>query len=115
MQFLLLLVLFTIHEDTQPPLPDTAPIRFAKDELDRVAILHNRDVRPTYVVCQNLVNDYYNGLMTGSHTVGNEQTKSLDQLQIIGKLRHCASRLKEATEDLLDKMDDFSDAVGDLE
>ncbi len=114
MQFLLLLVLF-VHEDIPPPLPDTVEIRFTMDELDRVAIVHNRDLRPIYLECQDLVNDYYNGLMTGSHTVGDERIKSLDQLQIIGRLRNCASRLENATEDLLDKMDDFSDAVGDLE
>ncbi len=118
MHFLILLVLVVLvvaHEDTPPPLPDTAPIRFALDELDRVAIVHNRDFRPKYIECQNLMADYYDGLIRGSHTVGDEHIKTLDQSRLIGRLKICASRLKEYNEDLQDKLEDFADAVGDIE
>ena len=62
------------------PLPDpeaTAPIRFALDELDRLAIIHNKYFTPKYVECMELLNDYYDGVIRGSFTVGDEKVKSL--------------------------------------
>ena len=51
----------------------------------------------------------------GSFTVGDEGTKQLEQLQVLGRLKNCAKQLEKFNENMHDKLEDFSDAVGDLE
>lgn len=122
MQFLILIALsLQLAGGDKPPLPsrsEIAPILFAMDEQDRVAITHNRDFRPKFIECQELLGDYYDQLIVGAMTVGSDafqQAKTLKQLQLFGKLKRCAKDLKNAGGKLQDKLDDFQDAVGDID
>ncbi len=42
-------------------------LQFASDELDRVAITHNENFRPTYLECQTIINELA-GAMEASET-----------------------------------------------
>ena len=115
MQFLILaLVLFAqgdeFDDGYRPTAQNTAEIRFAVDELDRVAIVHNRDFRPKYLECQTLLNEYFDEVLEQSA----EYTRTLDQLQLLSKLRTCSKELKKTNDLMRDKLNDFKDAVGDI-
>ena len=100
------------------PLPDpeaTAPIRFALDELDRLALTHNKNFRGKYMECLDLLHNYADHIILGSFTVGDEGVKALEQSQIGGRLKVCTKQLLEEWESLKDQVEDLKDAVNKLE
>ncbi len=115
MQFLILMLTLLIQGDRyddghRPSAQSTAPVRFALDELDRVAIFHNREFRPKYKECQDLMNAYYDIVLeeTGQYT------KTVDQLSTLGRLRTCAKDLEKSNKDLNSRLKDFSSSVKDI-
>jgi len=93
--------------------PDTAPIRFALDELNRLAIAHNKGFRPTYDLCQSLLNAYIDVRVSEGQDFG--KVVSLKQLQLIGKLKGCASQLEKDYKKLKADIEGFSKPVDKLE
>lgn len=119
MQLLVVLLAVQLGNFTDRiPLPDpedTAPIRFALDELDRLALRHNEHFRPKYDECLGLLHAYADLILVGSFTVGDERIKTLEQLQAGGRLKVCTKQLREEWESLKDQLEDFKDAVNKLE
>lgn len=100
------------------PLPDpeaTAPIRFALDELNRLAITHNKNFRPKYDDCLDLLHAYADLIILGSFTVGDEGVKTLEQSRAGGRLKVCTQQLLEEWKSLKNQIEDFDDAVNKLE
>jgi len=86
-------------------------LQFAFDELDRVAIVHNEQFRPTYIECQSILNEVANATETNQ-----TDAKILDISVLVakGKLGRCSEELSDDWERVGKKIADFKTAATHL-
>ena len=86
-------------------------LKFAADELDRVAIIHNSQFRPTYLECQATLNK----LSDASET--NQTDEGILDISVLvaqGKLERCSEELSDDWESVGKKIKDFRSAATNL-
>ena len=86
-------------------------LQFVSDELDRVAITHNENFRPTYLECQTIINALA-GAMEASET--RERVLDISVLVARGKLKHCSEKLSDDWGKMEKKIEDFRRAAHHL-
>jgi len=84
-------------------------LQFAADELDRVAIVHNEQFRPTYLECQAALNE-----LAAQPNRTNEKTLDISVLVAQGKLERCSEELSDDWERVSKKIADFKTAANHL-
>ncbi len=84
-------------------------LQFVFDELDRVAITHNENFRPTYLECQTIINELADA-MEASDT--SERVLDISVLVAQGKLKHCSEKLSDDWGKMEKKIEDFRRAAG---
>ena len=86
-------------------------LHFVSDELDRVAITHNENFRPTYLVCQSIISELADA-MEASDT--SERVLDISVLVARGKLKHCSEKLSDDWGEMEKKIEDFRRAAHHL-
>jgi len=86
-------------------------LQFAADELDRVAITHNENFRPTYLECQTILNELSDATET---TQTDERILDISVLVAKGKLERCSEDLSDDWERVSKKIADFKTAATHL-
>ena len=86
-------------------------LHFVSDELDRVAITHNENFRPTYLECQSIISELADA-MEASDT--SERVLDISVLVARGKLKHCSEKLSDDWGEMEKKIEDFRRAAHHL-
>ena len=86
-------------------------LQFAADELDRVAIIHNEQFRPTYLECQATLNELSDAAETNQTSEG---ILDISVLVAKGKLERCSEDLSGDWEKVSKKIADFKTAANHL-
>jgi ribosomal protein S3 len=86
-------------------------LQFVSGELDRVAISHNENFRPTYLECQSIISELADA-MEASDT--REGVLDISVLIAWGKLKHCSEKLSDDGSKMEKKIEDFRRAAHHL-
>jgi len=92
--------------------PRVTNVRFAADELDRIAITHNRHFRPTYDECQMALNELAARLI---EVPPKENVLDIKVLEAKARLSLCADKLESAYNRLDPEVRGFKKAVDSLQ
>lgn len=92
-------------------VPRVNSVQFASDELDRLAITHNRHFRPTYDECQMALNELEVRLI---EVPPKENVLDIKVLEAQAALTLCADNLEIAYDRLGPGVKGFKKAVGSL-
>ena len=92
-------------------LTRTASLQFVADELDRVAIVHNKSFRPVYMDCQAELNDLH------AYNIDRPPRAGILDYGVVSRersLQDCSRDLKDAWEDVQARIENFDEAVDSL-
>jgi len=83
-------------------------LHFLSDELDRVAITHNENFRPTYLECQTIIHELADAMEASEER---ERVLDIPVLVARGKLKHCSEKLSDDWGKMEKKIEDFRRAA----